>query len=98
MNNESVSVNVDDVIDRHPLGGFQFGIIGLCALIALLDGFDLQSIGLAAPSIAAALHIPPPQLGTVFSAALAGLTVGAFGLGPVADRIGRKQVLIAATL
>ena len=97
-NAASETVNIDEVIAGHRLGAFQFRIIALCGLIALLDGFDLQSIGLAAPSIASVLHSPPPQLGTVFSAALAGLTLGAFGLGPVADRIGRKYVLIAATL
>jgi len=91
-------VNVSELINGRPLGSPQIRIFILCGLVALLDGFDLQSIGLAAPSIAAALHIPPPQLGTVFSAALAGLMVGAFGLGPVADRFGRKAVLVGATL
>src|SRR4051812_15009911 len=38
MTNETVSVNIDDVIGRHRLGAFQFGIIALCGLIALLDG------------------------------------------------------------
>ena len=91
-------VNVTDVIDRHRLGPMQIRIILLCGLIALLDGMDLQSIGLAAPGIAGALHIPMPRFGVVFSAALAGLAIGSFVLGPVADRIGRKKVLVASTL
>jgi AAHS family 4-hydroxybenzoate transporter-like MFS transporter len=68
----------------------------LCALVALFDGFDLQIIGLAAPSIAAELHIPVAALGAVFSAALAGLAVGGIVIAPVADRVGRKSVLVAA--
>ena len=95
---QSSVVNVSEVIDQRPLGRPQITIIVLCGLVALLDGFDLQSIGLAAPSIASALHIPPQRLGGIFSAALAGLMLGAFGLGPVADRIGRKGVLIGCTL
>jgi len=95
---QSTLVNVSEVIDQRGLGRPQLMIVVLCGLVALLDGFDLQSIGLAAPSIAASLHIPPQRLGGVFSAALAGLMLGAFGLGPVADRIGRKGVLIGATL
>jgi len=89
--------NVSELIDTRPLGALQIRIVVLCTLVALLDGLDLQSIGLAAPGIAADLHIPPPWLSAVFSAALAGLALGAFGFGVLADRVGRKAVLIGAT-
>jgi MFS transporter, AAHS family, 4-hydroxybenzoate transporter len=91
-------VNVMELIDSQRVSGPQITIVVLCGLIAVLDGFDLQAIGLAAPAMAAALHIAPRALGSVFSAALAGLAVGAFGLGLAADRIGRKRVLIGSTL
>jgi MFS transporter, AAHS family, 4-hydroxybenzoate transporter len=89
--------NVSELIDTRPLGALQIRIVVLCTLVALLDGLDLQSIGLAAPGIAADLHIPRPWLSAVFSAALAGLALGAFGFGVLADRVGRKAVLIGAT-
>ncbi len=91
-------MDVGAIIDERPMGRAQIGIVALCGAIALLDGFDLQAIGLAAPGIAAALHVPPPALAWVFSAALAGLAAGAFALGPAADRFGRKWLLIASTL
>jgi MFS transporter, AAHS family, 4-hydroxybenzoate transporter len=89
--------NVSELIDTRPLGALQIRIVVLCTLVALLDGLDLQSIGLAASGIAADLKIPLPQMRAVFSAALAGLALGAFGFGLLADRIGRKAVLIGAT-
>ena len=89
--------NVSELIDERPVGAFQVRIVVLCTLVALLDGLDLQSIGLAAPGIMADLHFPPAALGVVFSAALAGLALGAFVLGLVADLVGRKPVLIGAT-
>jgi MFS transporter, AAHS family, 4-hydroxybenzoate transporter len=89
--------NVSELIDTRPVGALQVRIIALCTLVTLLDGMDLQSIGLAAPGIAADLHIPLPSLRVVFSAALAGLALGAFGFGLLADRFGRKAVLIGAT-
>jgi MFS transporter, AAHS family, 4-hydroxybenzoate transporter len=89
--------NVSDLIDTRPLSALQIRVVVLCTLVALLDGLDLQSIGLAAPGIAADLHIPQPWLSAVFSAALAGLALGAFGFGVLADRVGRKAVLIGAT-
>jgi AAHS family 4-hydroxybenzoate transporter-like MFS transporter len=84
------------LIETRPIGRGQWTVIGLCALVAMLDGLDLQSIGLAAPAMAAQLHIAPPAFGLVFSAALAGLALGAFLLGPLADRVGRKRVLVGA--
>jgi MFS transporter, AAHS family, 4-hydroxybenzoate transporter len=91
-------INVMELIDSQRLSGAQVGIVVLCGLIAMFDGLDLQAIGLAAPAMAAALHIAPRALASVFSAALAGLALGAFGLGLAADRIGRKRVLIGSTV
>jgi MFS transporter, AAHS family, 4-hydroxybenzoate transporter len=91
------SVNITDLIGRHPLGLFQIRIIVLCGLVALFEGFDILAIGAAAPAMAESLHMAPNQIGFLFSAALFGLMLGAFGLGPVADRYGRRCVLIAAT-
>jgi AAHS family 4-hydroxybenzoate transporter-like MFS transporter len=90
-------VHITELLDRQPLGRLQIRIIVLCSLVALLDGFDLLAIGVAAPAMAGPLHIAPNQLGAVFSAALFGLMLGAFGLGPMADRYGRRCVLISAT-
>jgi MFS transporter, AAHS family, 4-hydroxybenzoate transporter len=94
----SSSFNVSELIDTQPLGAFQVRIVALCALVALLDSLDLQSIGLAAPAMIADLHIRPSSLGAVFSAALAGLALGAFSFGLLADRVGRKAVLVGATV
>ncbi len=90
-------IDVTALIDLHPMSPLQIRIVVLCGLTALLDGFDLLAIGVAAPAMADSLRITSALLGTVFSAALLGLMLGAFGLGPVADRIGRRSLLIGAT-
>jgi AAHS family 4-hydroxybenzoate transporter-like MFS transporter len=89
----SSSIDVAEFIDRTPMGVFQITITVLCGLAALLDGFDLLAIGVAAPTMASSLHIAQSELGALFSAALLGLMLGACGLGPLADRIGRRGVL-----
>jgi AraC-like DNA-binding protein len=89
----SSCVNITDLIDRCPFGRLQIRIIILCGLVALLEGFDLLAISVAAPAMAGPLHIASNQFGFLFSAALFGLMLGAFGLGPMADRYGRRRVL-----
>ncbi len=66
----------------------------LCFLAALAEGFDIQSMGVAAPRLAPALHLTREQLGPVFSASLIGLLVGALVVGRLADRFGRKWTLV----
>ncbi len=72
--------------------------IALCFITALLEGLDLQSTGIAAPGIGAEFKLAPAMMGWVFSAGLVGLLPGAFAGGWLADRIGRKRVLVGAVL
>ncbi|HEV7907037.1 MAG TPA: MFS transporter [Pseudonocardiaceae bacterium] len=95
---EAATVDVGDVMERARIGPVRVLVVALCAVVALFDGFDLQIIGLAALSIAATMHIPVAALGAVFSAALAGLAVGGLAIAPLADRVGRKAVLVGAVV
>ncbi|WP_288379981.1 MFS transporter [uncultured Massilia sp.] len=91
-------LDITQLIDGRPIGSFQKGTIFLCALIAFLDGMDTQSIGIAAPFIVESLGIQRSMLGMVFSAAIMGAVVGAFLVGSLADRFGRKRMLILSAL
>ena len=91
-------VNVNETIDRHPITAYQIGVLAMCMLVAALDGYDTQAIGYTAPAVAQLLHLPPNALGPVFSAALLGGALGALGFGPLADRLGRKRFMVAATI
>jgi AAHS family 3-hydroxyphenylpropionic acid transporter len=70
--------------------------VTLCSLAAMAEGFDIQSMGVAAPGMAPALHLTRDQLGPAFSASTLGLLVGAILIGALADRIGRKWALIGS--
>lgn len=90
-------IDVVELIDQQPISAFQIRLIVLCALVAMLDGFDTQSIAFVAPIIAGAFGIKINAFGPIFSAGLVGMTLGALFLGPLADRYGRKQVITAST-
>ncbi|WP_238147011.1 MFS transporter [Rhizorhabdus dicambivorans] len=70
----------------------------LCAAVALLDGFDTQAIAFVAPAIAQDWRIDASLFGAVFGAGLLGLMLGSITLGPLADRFGRRAVIIWSTV
>lgn len=91
-------VNVTRLIDDGPLTWFQISTIVCCALVNVFDGMDTQSIGVAAPFIAEGLGIKIANFGPIFSSTLVGATIGAASFGPLADRLGRKTLLLVAVV
>ena len=92
------ATNVQTVLNEHPFSRFQWVIFALCFTIVLLDGFDTAAIGYIAPSLMQEWGVAKPALAPVLSAALFGLAAGAISSGPLADRYGRKAVLMASVL
>ena len=92
----ATGVNVQTLLNEHPFSGFQWVIFALCFLIVLLDGFDTAAIGYIAPSLIGEWGVSKPALAPVLSAALFGLAAGALFSGPLADRLGRKTVLVGS--
>lgn len=79
-----------------PMTPFQFAIVLLCCVINVADGADVVAMAYAAPLIARDWHISPELLGLVFAAAPVGMAIGAFFIAPLADRIGRRAIVLSA--
>ncbi|MBK0062824.1 MULTISPECIES: 3-(3-hydroxy-phenyl)propionate transporter MhpT [unclassified Acinetobacter] len=70
----------------------------LCFFIAVIEGMDIQAVGVVATSLKEVFGLDKSQLGLVFSAGILGLLPGAVLGGYYADKIGRKKVLILSVL
>jgi AAHS family 4-hydroxybenzoate transporter-like MFS transporter len=91
-------IDISDLIDTATLGTFQIGICVLCSLCLIMDGFDVQAIGYVAPAIVQDWKIPSAALGPVFGAAPLGILVGSLLFSMLADKMGRRPVLIGLTV
>lgn len=60
----------------------------------MLDGFDVLAIAYAAPTITEEWGLASGQLGVVLSAGLVGMAVGALFIAPLADRFGRRKIIL----
>jgi MFS family permease len=71
--------------------------LGLCWLAVLFDGLDMFVYGSVLPHMLAekALGITPDRAGDLGSYATFGMLVGALAAGTVADRVGRKKLMVA---
>lgn len=87
---------VQDIIDRAPMTARRWAVVGLCFVIALLDGFDTQSIAFIGPSIAEEFGMAATDMTWVITASTIGMAIGAMTLGSAGDRIGRKNAVIIA--
>ncbi|AGA75193.1 aromatic acid/H+ symport family MFS transporter [Pseudomonas plecoglossicida] len=92
------SLDVQSFINQQPLSRYQWRVVLLCFLIVFLDGLDTAAMGFIAPALSQEWGIDRASLGPVMSAALIGMVFGALGSGPLADRFGRKGVLVGAVL
>lgn len=92
------ALDVHGFINRHPFSSFQWRVFALCFIVVLLDGFDTAAIGFIAPSLIKEWGVDKPSLAPVLSAALFGLAAGAIVAGPLADRLGRRLVLLMSVL
>jgi AAHS family 4-hydroxybenzoate transporter-like MFS transporter len=87
---------IEQALEKQPFGPLQLRVVLLCALVQAFDGFDLGTIGMAAPSLSKAWGVAPAAFTSAFVMSSVGILVGALLSGPLGDRFGRKPLLIVS--
>lgn len=86
----------DNNLPAQRWANVQILVIALCFLLNMLDGADLLIMSFVAPKLAEQWSVSPESLGVIFSASLAGMAIGCLLIAPMADRYGRKTMILGA--
>ncbi|WP_459747594.1 MFS transporter [Pseudomonas sp. 3A(2025)] len=86
--------SIGQQLDEKPMVRFQWGVVALCFLINMLDGFDVLVMAFTAASVSADWGLSGTRLGYLLSAGLVGMAIGSLFIAPWADRFGRRPLIL----
>ena len=92
------ALDIAEIIASRRFARFQLGVLLLCGLVLFAAGFITQVMPAVGPALARSLSVAPGALGPIYSFGGYGTLLGILVLGPVADWIGRKPVLVGSLL
>ncbi len=90
--------DIDELVDGQRFGRFNLGLLVWSFLAMFTDGFEISSLGLAAPHVIRDWHVTAAQLAPVLSASLFGIMIGGPLFGWLGDRHGRRVAIITGCL
>jgi MFS transporter, AAHS family, 4-hydroxybenzoate transporter len=93
----AATLNLTDLMDNCRIGSLQIRVFALCLASLIMDGFDVQAMGYLNPAISAEWKVATQQMGYIISAGHLGVMIGAVVFSMLADKIGRRPVLVYAT-
>jgi AAHS family 4-hydroxybenzoate transporter-like MFS transporter len=83
-------------LENQRIGALQLRVAALCALVQICDGYDLNAVAWAVPSLIREWHLPPSMFTVAFLWSSIGIMVGALSAGPIGDRFGRRPLLLVS--
>ena len=92
------AITIDQALDAIGTGRFQVRLLAIFGLVWAADAMQVLAIGFAAPSLAATFGLSIAQAIQAGTAFFVGMLLGAWGFGRLADRLGRRRVLIVTVL
>ncbi|MFM0504808.1 MFS transporter [Paraburkholderia caffeinilytica] len=95
-NDRGQILDIAEVINQSPVSRLQYRVFILCFAVSLLDGFDMYILPYAAPAVLRDFQISRSLLGSLISAGLIGMTVSGLIGGMLADKLGRRSVIVSS--
>ncbi len=94
--NQLTHQNITNIITQKAMAPFQVLVVIMCFILNMNDGIDVMVVSYTGSEILAEWGLTKALQGYIFSAGLAGMTLGCLFIAPVADKIGRRKLFIFA--
>ena len=94
----SQSIDLGALIDGAAWTTYQKLVTALAASAVIFDGFDIQILAFAMPSLIKEWHAARSDFGPVLAIGLAGMVIGGPLAGYIGDRFGRRPALIGSVV
>jgi MFS transporter, AAHS family, 4-hydroxybenzoate transporter len=98
MTYENLQAKLKDLIDNSPMSAYQIIIVAICFILNMNDGIDVLVVSFTGSEIVKELGLSDTALGGIFSAGVAGMTLGCLFLAPLGDSLGRRKIFIFALI
>lgn len=90
------SRDVRDIVSTGRMTPSQAAAVLVAIFLNTVDGYDVLVMAFTSTSVSREFGIGPGALGTLLSASLFGMAVGSIVIAPLADRVGRRTITLAA--
>lgn len=90
--------SIDTVLEQPAMGPYRWSLYLACGFLMMLEGYDAYVVSNLAAVIARGLDIPIPRMGIIFTAQSAGMALGFYTIPMLADRIGRRNIIIIGAI
>lgn len=95
---QSKPIDIARLLDRGPWSTYQKLLTALASLAIVFDGFDIQILGFAIPSLINEWHVTRAAFAPVLALGLVGMVAGGPLCGYCGDRFGRRATLLGTIL
>ena len=90
----SPPLGIGERLERLPMTWWAYKMLTLCSLAWLVEAFDIGLVGVILPTVRGLWELSAGQVSQLAVASTIGIIIGVVPSGILADRIGRKRVLI----
>lgn len=84
--------------NTRSMNGFQVLMVAICFILNFCDGIDVLAVSYSSDEIIKTFSLSKTEMGYVFSLGLIGMALGCFFIAPLADKIGRRKILLLSLL
>ncbi|MDV7456425.1 MFS transporter [Acinetobacter baumannii] len=91
-------MDIFNELKTRPMNSYRWLLVGLCILLNIVDGYDVQVMSYTAASVSKEWALSGSVLGILISLGLVGMAFGSLFIAPIADKVGRRTIILSCLL